>query len=66
MPVKIDYHKCNGCRNCYTNCPLDVIGWDEEKDLPFVKYPDECQICHICEAECPTKAIKVTMPLIFW
>ena len=32
---KIDYKYCNGCGDCYDNCPMDVFGWDEEKQMPL-------------------------------
>jgi len=66
MTVKIDYHTCNGCGQCYRECPMDVIGWDEEKDMPLVAYPDECAYCGICEIECPKKAIDITYPVMLW
>ncbi len=36
---KIDFRVCNGCGTCYDICPMDVFGWDEEKQMPFVAYP---------------------------
>jgi len=26
----------------------DIIAWDEEDNRPYIKYPDECQLCFIC------------------
>ena len=48
--------------------PLDkyIIAWDEEDNRPYIKYPDECQLCFICQVECPAKAIKVKISLAFW
>ena len=66
MTAKIDYELCSGCKKCYEVCPLDIIAWDEEKDLPYVAYPDECQLCFICQEECPDEAIEVKVPIIFW
>ena len=63
MPIKIDYKKCNACKICYDECPGDVIGWDEEKDIPFVKYIDECWYCGNCEIHCPRHAIDIQLPL---
>jgi len=59
---KIDYKRCIGCGLCYELCPVDVFGWDEEKDLPIVAYPKECYQCGSCELECPQMAIDVTLP----
>ena len=66
MTAEFDYEKCNSCRRCYERCPLDIIAWDEEENRPYVKYPDECQLCFICQTECPAKAVKVKIPLAFW
>lgn len=66
MTAKIDYERCTGCRKCYEVCPLDIIDWDEEKSRPVITYPNECQLCFICQEECPAEAIKVRIPIIFW
>lgn len=63
MPVKIDYHRCNGCRRCYDICPMDVYLWDEELKMPTVAYEEECWHCGICFMECPKRAIDVTLPV---
>jgi NAD-dependent dihydropyrimidine dehydrogenase PreA subunit len=66
MTIEFDYEKCTGCRRCYELCPLDILAWDDEKDRPYIRYPDECQLCFICQEECPAKAVKVNVPLAFW
>jgi NAD-dependent dihydropyrimidine dehydrogenase PreA subunit len=66
MTATFDYEKCTKCRRCYELCPLDIIAWNEEKDVPYVKYPDECQLCFICQVECPSETIHVKIPLAFW
>jgi adenylylsulfate reductase subunit B len=60
---KIDFKFCNGCGVCYENCPMDVFGWDEEKQMPTVAYPGECSCCCFCEVLCPEVAIDVQLPL---
>ena len=65
MTANFDYEKCTKCGTCYNLCPLDVISLDEE-GKPYVRYPDECQLCFICQVECPAKAIHVKIPLAFW
>jgi len=65
MTATFDYGKCTRCGTCYNLCPLDVIVKDEA-GKPCVKYPDECQLCFICQEECPEKAIHVKIPLAFW
>ncbi|MDD5704072.1 MAG: ferredoxin family protein [Dehalococcoidales bacterium] len=59
----IDYENCNGCGKCYDICPMDVYGWDEEKHLPVVNYPEECRACLYCEFGCSCVAIDVRFPL---
>ena len=57
--IKIDYDKCNGCKQCYKACYVDVIRWDEENKRPLVAYPEECATCSWCELTCPEQAIVV-------
>ncbi len=49
---KIDYEHCNKCGTCYQHCPMDVFGWDEEKQMPTVAYAAECSFCCFCETMC--------------
>ncbi len=65
MTAAFDYEKCTKCGTCYSLCPLDVISLEED-GKPYVKYPDECQLCFICQVECPAGAIHVKIPLAFW
>jgi adenylylsulfate reductase subunit B len=62
MPVTVDYRKCKGCKTCYNLCPMDVITWNEEFNMPQVTYEEECWHCGICWAECSTRAIDITYP----
>ena len=57
--LEIDTDRCNGCRTCVDVCFVNAIVWDESKDLPVLKYADDCQICTVCERGCPTRAIEV-------
>lgn len=57
--LQIDQNKCTGCRECLDVCFTNVIAWDEEADKPYGKYKEDCQVCCICEAACPAKAITV-------
>ncbi|MFC2072315.1 4Fe-4S binding protein, partial [Chloroflexota bacterium] len=37
MPIeKIDIYKCNGCKVCVEACPMDVIRFDESKDVAYI------------------------------
>lgn len=60
---RIDYRFCNGCGKCYEQCPMDIFGWDEEKQMPTVAYPGECWFCCFCEIMCPEVAIDVQLPV---
>ena len=57
--IKIDHEACIKCKKCVAACLYDVIVWDQEKKLPFAKYPQECATCSWCEIKCPAKAISV-------
>ena len=63
MSVRIVYEKCAGCGSCYEQCPNDVIGWNAEKGIPFIAYPDECSHCGVCALECGCGAIEHIIPL---
>ena len=57
--LKVDAGKCVGCKKCLDVCFENVIERDEERGLPYGRYPLDCQICCICETACPAKAITV-------
>ena len=60
---RIDERLCTGCGECYDMCPMDIFGWDEERNMPTIPYPGECSICCFCETVCPEVAIDVHIPL---
>ncbi len=66
MPVMINYHLCKGCKSCYNECPCDVIAWNEQTDMPYIAYPEECWHCGICKLECSVNAIEHTLPPQCW
>ncbi len=66
LPVKVDYRKCIGCRNCYLVCPMDVFTWDEELNMPKVTYASDCWFEGTCMMECPKRAIDIRLPLSSW
>jgi len=66
MLVKIDYHSCIGCMRCYDLCPMDVLVWDEEVNMPRIAYDEECSNCGVCWIECPKRAIDITSPVSWW
>lgn len=66
VPVTVDETKCiaaKGCTVCVDVCPLDVLAIDVEKGSAYMKY-DECWYCMPCEVDCPTGAVKVSIPYL--
>lgn len=60
MSVKaIDETKCIGCMSCVQSCPMDVIRFDEEKNVAVAKYTKDCYCCYNCERVCPVGAVYV-------
>jgi NAD-dependent dihydropyrimidine dehydrogenase PreA subunit len=57
--IMIDMSACTGCKTCMDICFVDVIRWNEETGKPVAAYPEDCQICGLCEILCPEKAIKI-------
>lgn len=66
MPVTVDYGKCIGCKRCYDLCPMDVITWDDDIDMPRITYPEVCWHCAICYMECPKRAMDFIFPPSMW
>jgi len=57
--VRIDEAVCTGCGACVDSCPTDVIRMDSGNKKAHVAYPDDCQVCFLCEFDCPVDAILV-------
>ncbi|MEA1922432.1 MAG: 4Fe-4S binding protein [Pseudomonadota bacterium] len=49
---------CKGCGICVAFCPKEVLSMDENRRV-FVKNPEKCIACHMCELRCPDFAINV-------
>ena len=64
MPPIFDIKKCSGCGLCDSICMADAIYLKdyEEKEIPFLKYPDECWHCGSCRQDCPEEAISIQFP----
>jgi len=51
---------CIGCGTCVQTCPTDVLRQDTDTGKAFIKYPADCQICHLCSMYCPEGAITIS------
>lgn len=51
---------CIGCGICVKTCPTDVFRLDSKTHKAVIKYPADCQICHLCRMYCPVDAITIT------
>lgn len=51
---------CIGCGTCVKTCPTDVFRMDRETGKALIRYPDACQICHLCRLYCPENAITIS------
>ncbi len=60
--VYILTERCKGCAFCVEYCPRDVLEMSREFNKagyhpPYVKNPDACVNCDLCEMICPEFAI---------
>lgn len=64
MPPEINEEKCIACGKCADICSEDVFFGSVKKQVPVVKYPEECWHCNACVIDCPVEgAIKLRIPL---
>jgi 2-oxoglutarate ferredoxin oxidoreductase subunit delta len=56
----IDIYKswCKRCGICVAFCPTGVLAQDETGNV-YVKDPERCTGCELCELRCPDFAIQV-------
>ncbi len=52
---------CKKCGICVAFCPVEALGQDET-GTPFVKNPEKCTGCQMCELRCPDFAITLRSP----
>ena len=55
--LDMDAGECTGCRTCLDACNVNAIGWDDSVDRPTLAYPEDCQVCSVCEQACPEGAL---------
>ena len=60
MPPKFN-ENCISCFKCVEICPGDILR--ESENGPVVAYPEECWHCGACMMDCPTKAIRLDLPV---
>ena len=63
MPPIIINEKCTACGICADICPTDVFRIAKKKEIPDIKYPDECWHCNACVLDCKEEAIHLRIPL---
>ncbi len=59
--VEIYKSWCKRCGICAAFCPVEALGQDEN-GLAYIKDPEKCTGCHLCEMRCPDFAIHVRSP----
>ncbi len=61
--VKVDTELCEGCGDCISTCPTELLALVEEGATKYAIYkgdPDECIGCFSCESTCPNGSITIT------
>jgi NAD-dependent dihydropyrimidine dehydrogenase PreA subunit len=58
--LSIDLKTCTGCGLCVLACPVDVIRMDAVSAKPVIAYARDCQVCYLCEDDCPTQSITLS------
>ncbi|HZK18093.1 MAG TPA: 4Fe-4S dicluster domain-containing protein [Clostridia bacterium] len=57
--VTIDSEKCEGCGECWENCPVDIISEGEDGKAVVDGDLDDCLGCETCVAVCENDAVMV-------
>ena len=58
--IAIQRQWCKGCGICVAFCPKDVLDLDSEGKV-YLKNPENCIYCKLCELRCPDLAIEVRL-----
>jgi len=61
MLKELDEDRCVGCKTCVDVCAEDVLRFDEDRQKPYIAYPEDCLGCGACEWLCPEKCIEATI-----
>ena len=57
--LTVDADACTACLTCVDACFVNAIGWDEAAGLPTLAYPEDCQVCCVCERACAESALTI-------
>lgn len=60
--VKVDTELCEGCGDCVSTCPSELLALVEDGAKKYAIYkgdPDECLGCFSCESSCPNGSITI-------
>ncbi|MFZ7103512.1 MAG: 4Fe-4S dicluster domain-containing protein [Peptococcaceae bacterium] len=63
MPPVIDQKKCIKCAKCAQICCMDIFGPARVKEVPEIRYSEECWHCNACVLDCPVGAVTLRYPL---
>jgi NAD-dependent dihydropyrimidine dehydrogenase PreA subunit len=59
MPrLEVNAPACTGCGVCVEVCPTDVLRLDAA-GTAYAAWLEDCQVCFLCEFDCPWEAIRV-------
>jgi NAD-dependent dihydropyrimidine dehydrogenase PreA subunit len=58
--ISIEPTTCTGCGLCVLACPVDVIRLEPQSGTARVVYARDCQVCYLCEDDCPSGSIKLS------
>lgn len=50
---------CIGCGSCVQACPTDVLRLNDKGTKAEIRYPEDCQVCYLCQMYCPVDAITI-------
>jgi NAD-dependent dihydropyrimidine dehydrogenase PreA subunit len=57
--IDVNRAACTACGVCIEICPTDVLAADPDTGKPWAAYREDCQVCFLCEIDCPAEAIRV-------
>ena len=61
MPaISIIEQGCRGCTLCVDVCPVEVLEYDESRELAAVARADDCISCLSCHYACPSQCIEIS------